>query len=123
MAKFTGFMCDVCSTAENGHERPLHWLGVRMPTQNSNDTAEIKDVCSDKCLLKFAKDRNGGSTCVRPTRVKIAGLSEFLDSRGVKPSAKGAVSALHARQRHEMDGGREDCLVCEFLTRGEMDNG
>lgn len=91
MAKFTGFMCDVCSTAENGHERPIHWLGVRMPTSSNTDTAEIKDVCSDKCLLKFARERNGGSasTIPRASQSKTPGLSEFLDTRGVKPSAKG----------------------------------
>ena len=121
MAKFTGFMCDVCKTAENGHERPLHWLGVRMPTQNSNDTAEVKDICSDKCLLKFARERNGGGGgTVTARKGKMPGLSEFLDSRGIKPSAKGAVSALHARARHEMNGAVEDCLVCEFMTTREV---
>jgi hypothetical protein len=119
MAKFTGFMCDSCGKAENGNDRPDEWLGVMLPV-NGNGIRESRDLCSDKCLLKFARDRNGGSTYVRPTKAKIEGLSEFLDSRGVRPAAKGAHSAAHARQRHEMDGGREDCLVCEFLTmKGE----
>lgn len=116
MAKFTGFMCDVCSTAENGHERPLHWLGVRMPTSDANETAEVKDICSDKCLVRFARVRAETVTKERRDSGKISGLSEFLDSRGIKPAQKGAHSAAHARGRHEMNGGREDCLVCEFLT-------
>ena len=118
MAKFTGFMCDVCKSAENGNDRPEHWLGLRLPVSNGGAQAETRDLCSDKCLLKFARERVGaGAGYTRPTKSKTPGLSEFLDEKGIKPSAKGAISAGHARRRHEMLGGVEDCLVCEFLTK------
>lgn len=116
MARFTGFMCDVCSVAENGQTRPEHWLAVKLPGLGEDSN---RDICSDRCLLKFAKERHGGSKGKNPVREKVVGLSEFLDTRGVKPSAKGAVSARHTRQRHELSGGVEDCLVCEFLTGTE----
>jgi hypothetical protein len=120
MAKFTGYMCDVCKQAENGNDRPIHWLGVRMPTSSNTENPEVKDLCSDKCLLKFARERAGvGTGYARPTKSKIAGLSEFLDEHGIKPSAKGAISARHARLRHEMGVPDEECLVCEFLTNKE----
>lgn len=115
MAKFTGFMCDVCKTAENGNDRPVHWLRLYLPVAGNGSDTE-RDLCSNKCLLRFAKERNGGSTTTRAAKEKVAGLSEFLDERGIRPAAKGAISAKHARQRHEMSGGVEDCLVCEFLT-------
>ena len=118
MAKFTGFMCDSCQKAENGNDRPEHWIGVTLPMVG-NGTDNRRDLCSDKCLLKFARERSGGGQASTP-KAKIAGLSEFLDTRGIRPAAKGAISAGHARQRHEMTGGVEDCLVCEFLTmKGE----
>ncbi len=120
MAKFTGFMCDVCKTAENGNDRPEHWLGLRLPTSNGGAQAETRDFCSDKCLLKFAKERVGGATKIAG-KGKVPGLSEFLSERGVRPSAKGAISASHARRRHEMTGGVEDCLVCEFLAGNSGD--
>lgn len=122
MAKFTGFMCDGCGRAENGNDAPQHWLRLRLPTSN-NEVGDTRDLCSDKCLLKFARERNGGSSYVRPTKAKIAGLSEFLDTRGIKPSARGALSAAHARRRHEMSGPVDDCLVCEFLTMKEERDG
>lgn len=119
MAKFTGFMCDVCKGAENGNDRPEHWLGLRLPL--TNGTGETRDLCSDKCLLKFARERSGIGVGQgkNPARGKVPGLSEFLDTKGVKPAAKGAISAGHARQRHEMSGAREDCFVCEFLAMEE----
>ena len=122
MAKFTGFMCDVCKSAENGNDRPVNWIALRLPVNGEARGDEGRDLCSDKCLLKFAKERNGGAgaTSKYVRGGKVPGLSEFLDGRGVKPSGKGALSAIHARQRHEVDGGRDDCLVCEFLTmKGE----
>lgn len=119
MAKFTGFMCDVCKTAENGNDRPEHWLGLRLPVSNGGAQSETRDLCSDKCLLKFAKERNGGQARGASRDGKVPGLSEFLTERGIKPSAKGAISASHARRRHEVAGAVEDCLVCEFLTKGE----
>lgn len=124
MARFTGFMCDVCKSAENGTEAPKDWMNLRLPVmgdQIRNGQIEHRDICSDKCLLKFARERAGigsGTGYKRPS--KVPGLSEFLDEKGIKPSAKGAISASHARRRHEMNGGVEDCLVCEFLTmKGE----
>lgn len=119
MAKFTGFMCDSCGKAENGNDRPEEWLGVMLPTQTNQQNPEVKDLCSDKCLLKFARER-AGTGYTRPTKSKVPGLSEFLDARGIKPSQKGALSATHTRRRHEMNGGVEDCLVCEFLTNREI---
>jgi hypothetical protein len=115
MAKFTGFMCDGCGKAENGNDRPEHWLGVMLPV-NGNGVRESRDLCGDKCLLKFSRERAGVTTSTRKSSAKIAGLSEFLDSRGIRPAAKGALSARHARSRHEVAGAVEDCLVCEFLT-------
>jgi hypothetical protein len=119
MAEFTGFMCDVCKQAENGNDRPVHWLRLYLPVAGNGSDTE-RDLCSDKCLLKFAKERNGGGGVTYKRGGETSGLSEFLDSRGIKPSGKGAISASHARRRHEMNGGVEDCLVCEFLTmKGE----
>jgi hypothetical protein len=89
----------------------------------SNGADNSRDLCSDKCLLKFAKERNGIAPKPKTQRAstsKIFGLSEFLDSKGIKPSAKGAVSARHARLRHEMGVPDEECLVCEFLTNKEV---
>lgn len=123
MAKFTGFMCDVCKTAENGHEPPKDWMNLRLPVMDDqirNGQIEHRDICSDKCLLKFARERVGvGPGYVRPPKAKIAGLSEFLNEHGIKPSAKGAISARHARLRHEMGVPDNGCLVCEFLTTKE----
>lgn len=117
MAKFTGFMCDGCGKAENGNDRPEEWLGVMLPV-NAGGIRESRDLCSDKCPWKFSRERAGTAATTR--KAKVEGLSEFLDSRGVRPAAKGSLSAAHARQRHEMNGGRDDCLVCEFLTtKGE----
>lgn len=119
MAKFTGFMCDSCGKAENGNDRPEEWLGVMLPV-NGQGMRESRDLCSDKCLWKFSRERAG--TVVQTRKAKIAGLSEFLDTRGVRPAQKGAHSAAHARRRHEMTGAVDDCLVCEFLTmKGESD--
>ncbi len=116
MAKFTGFMCDSCGKAENGNDRPSEWLVLSLPDANgNNERRESRDLCSDKCLLKFARER-AGEAGKYAGKAKVDGLSEFLDSRGVRPAAKGAISAQHARRRHEMNGAVEDCLVCEFLT-------
>lgn len=76
-----------------------------------------KDICGDKCLLRLARERAGSNKSSVPRGGKIPGLSEFLTEQGVKPAAKGALSAQHVRRRHEMNGGVEDCLVCEYLTR------
>jgi hypothetical protein len=120
MAKFTGFMCDVCQTAETGKDRHVYWLRLYLPVAGNGSDNE-RDLCSDKCLLKFARERAGvGTRQATKPKDKVPGLSEFLDTRGIKPSAKGAISAAHARRRHEMNGGVEDCLVCEFLTIREV---
>ncbi len=91
MAKFTGFMCDSCGKAENGNDRPNEWLILSLPDANgNNERRESRDLCSDKCLLKFARERSGTVTRAGTRNTKVPGLSEFLDERGVRPAAKGA---------------------------------
>lgn len=117
MAKFTGFMCDMCQTAENGNDRPEHWLGVMLPV-NGNGMRESRDLCSDKCLLKFARERVG-------TPEKKPGvhkgksdprLMEWLGEQGVKGQAMAGTIGNHVRRRHELVGVVDDCLVCQWMT-------
>ena len=115
MGKFVGWKCDVCSNAENGNDAPEDWLRLRLP---GNGTDNTRDFCSDKCLLKFAKERTG--TVAKPKRpkseVNSPALLEFLTARGVTGSGHGGVIGSHVRRRHEVAGMVDDCLVCEFLT-------
>lgn len=122
MAKFTGFMCDVCKTAENGNDRPEHWLGLKLPS-NGSPISETRDLCSDKCLLKFARERAGDGR-VAPTKNKGQNpeLVDFLKAQGVRGPSLGGVIGSHVRRRHEMVGAVGDCLVCEFLTMKEDGN-
>ncbi len=123
MGKFVGWKCDVCNNAEDGNDAPVDWLRLRLPSSNGNSERDTtRDFCSDKCLLKFSRERVGGSATsggYRANHPKVPGLSDFLAGKGVKPAGKGVLSALHVKQRHEMNGGRDDCLVCEFLTGKE----
>lgn len=117
MGKFVGWKCDVCNNAEDGNDAPIDWLRLRLPSNGADNT---RDLCSDKCLLKFAKERAG----VAPTRPSGKGgsdpaLLEWLKSQGVKGSALGGVTGSHVRRRHEIAGVVDDCLVCKWLTRGE----
>lgn len=118
MAKFTGFMCDGCGKAENGNDRPEEWLGVMLPV-NGNGSRESRDLCSDKCLVKFARERAGDMRTYKPksSRKSIPGLREYFDSIGLRPAMIGPKMAVHARSQHEMKGAVSDCPICEFQTR------
>lgn len=117
MAKVTGYKCDVCNTVESTNERPFHWLSLKLPVATEGGNPEVKDICSDKCLLKFAKARNG----VEPkkpgkTRTKVSPLSEYMRSKGIASKSIPGFVGTHVRLRHNLTGGREDCLVCQFET-------
>ena len=123
MAKFTGFMCDGCGKAENGNDRPEEWLGVMLPV-NGQGGRESRDLCSDKCLVKFARERAG--IAPRPSgksRSKIPGLREYFESIGLKPAVIGPKMRAHTASQHEMKGAVEDCPICVFQTRGAEKDG
>lgn len=111
MSKFTGYKCDVCNNAENSSDRPRDWFGVKLPNVGNGDALDtFKDICSDKCLLKFAKERNGSVT-VRKSRNPE--LAEYLKSLGYKPSQVGPLAAGHARHGNIYV---DDCVVCKFYS-------
>lgn len=110
MGKFVGFKCDMCGSAEDGNERPSWWIVVRLPS--SGDDA-VKDICSDKCLLKFAKERTG-TVPKENKRAAIPGLREFMIERGFKPQVIGPKLRAHTLSQHASKGAADDCLVCEF---------
>lgn len=113
MGKFVGWKCDVCNNAEDGNDAPVDWLRLRLPTNGADNT---RDLCSDKCLLKFAKERVGGTVQTK-RQGKIPGLREYFISLGLKPQMIGPKMAAHVRSQHEVKGMVTDCPVCEFLTQ------
>lgn len=118
MAKVTGFKCDICNKAENGTEAPSDWLRLKLPNV-SNGLDTHKDICSDKCLLKFAKERNGVAPrpAGKPGASRVnTDLVAYLDSVGVRPAQRGPLFRTHSVQRHEMSGLVEDCPICQFLS-------
>lgn len=119
MGKFVGWKCDVCNNAEDGNDAPVDWLRLRLP---SNGTDNARDLCSDKCLLKFAKERNG-MVATPGTRNNKSDpkLIDWLKDQGIKGSALGGIIGSHVRRRHELVGVVDDCLVCQWITseRGE----
>ena len=114
MGKFVGWKCDVCGNAEDGNDAPVTWLRLRLPSNGSDNT---RDFCSDPCLLRFARGRNGDGRLNSGKKEKASQeLLDFLTANGVKASHKGTMFGNHVRRRHEVAGMVDDCLVCEFLT-------
>lgn len=113
MGKFVGWKCDVCNNAEDGNDAPADWLRLRLPTNGADNT---RDLCSDKCLLKFAKERVGGAVQTQGRRT-IPGLREYFISLGLKPQMIGPKMAAHVRSQHEVKGMVTDCPICDFQTR------
>ena len=118
MAKVTGFKCDICDAVENGHDRPTNWMALKLPSYDHTELDTFKDICSDKCLLRFAKDRNGVAprTGTRPNKDEANPLNSFLTKHGVKSTSRPGIIGGHTKGRHEATGGRENCLVCQFLN-------
>lgn len=115
MGKFVGWKCDVCNTAENGNDAPEDWLRLRLPSNGSDNNT--RDLCSDKCLVKFAKDRAGIVSRSGGSKGKSDPvLVEWLRERGIKGSALGGTLGMHVRRRHEVAGAVDDCLVCQWMT-------
>lgn len=113
MGKFVGWKCDVCSNAENGNDAPEDWLRLRLPSNGADNT---RDFCSDKCLLKFARDRVGGGTGSGDKQKAPQKLLDFLTANGVGSRQRGSVFGNHIRRRHEIAGAVDDCLVCQWMT-------
>lgn len=107
----------MCNNAEDGNDSPVDWLRLRLPG-NGGDNA--RDLCSDKCLLKFARERAGVVSKSGANKNKSdPRLIEWLKSQGIKPSGMGGVIGSHVRRRHEIAGVVDDCLVCQWITKGE----
>lgn len=124
MARFTGFMCDICNKASTGEVKPEDWIVVKLPGTGPDAN---KNVCSDKCLLKLARGRNGSATPVATKTTTFApdklALYEWLEASGVNGKAKGAAIGTHVRSRHEMGGYVDDCFVCQFYQLTDVKEG
>lgn len=105
MAKVSGYKCDLCSNLVTSEVWPSDWISVRLPDGNGG---ELRELCSNKCLLALAKGRMEG------TKDEKNALREFAVSKGLKPQAIGAITRRHVGQRHEVNGPIEDCLICQF---------
>lgn len=113
MGKFVGWKCDVCNNAEDGNDAPVDWHRLRLP---SNGADNARDLCSDKCLLKFAKERAGIVTSGKSKSNSDPRLVDWLKGQGIKGPALGGVIGTHVRRRHELVGVVGDCLVCQWIT-------
>lgn len=58
MAKATGFYCDNCKTfrTTNDTQAPLGWLRLTVRTTAVDPNGGF-DLCSDECVVKFARER------------------------------------------------------------------
>ena len=117
MGKFVGWKCDVCGNAEDGNDAPVDWLRLKLP---SNGTDNARDLCSDKCLLKFARERAGVVSPKSGSRKEsMPGLREYFESIGLRPAVIGPKMRAHTSSQHETRGTVSDCPICEFQTRKE----
>lgn len=56
MAQITGYVCDVCETFSLKRDG---WLKVTPYVQGDNPGSGGIDVCSNRCLIRLGKERDG----------------------------------------------------------------
>lgn len=113
MGKFVGWKCDMCNNAEDGNDAPVDWFRLKLPSTGSDNA---RDLCSDKCLLKFARERAGLVAPKRSRNNSDPKLMDWMRSQGLGAHAVGGTIGNHVRRRHELVGVVDDCLVCQWIT-------
>lgn len=113
MARFTGFRCDLCSTAEEGSGRekndtPIGWITVVVKSdQDLHDGQRL--LCSNVCLFKFASER------------KKADRDLLLADRQAAKEQKGqTASRMNHARFHEAEGVTDpECPWCHMPNKAE----
>lgn len=115
MARFTGFRCDLCSTAEEGSGRekndtPIGWITVQVKTSEPGvgpDAARL--LCSNSCLFRFASER------------KKAEREEQQAKRLADKEQKGQTAGRMNHERfHAAEGVTDpDCPWCHMPPKVE----
>lgn len=59
MAQFTGYECDICHIASRDKDG---WMHLTTHAQGVGAKGTGWDICSSKCLLKLARDRQAATT-------------------------------------------------------------
>lgn len=67
MAKATGYICDNCEKFDttNDSQAPVGWLRLTVRT-TQHDPSGGFDICSNKCLVQFARERQKAEQGVDP---------------------------------------------------------
>lgn len=120
MAKVTGWACDQCSKSEqtaNANEKPKGWYELKLPgTEVDTDDVRIKDLCTAKCLVAFARERK---QAVEPNvdpnnRSDPRVLAAYAES-GLSNGERIAMSRRHNSDHGSIEEADEDCIPCQVL--------